>query len=73
LDENGISASTGSACSANDLKPSHVISALGGDAELVHSSVRFSLGRYTKKSDIDYTIKMLHLCVNKIRNLSSVK
>jgi len=73
LDENGISASTGSACSANDLKPSHVISALGGDAELAHSSVRFSLGRYTKKSDIDYTIKMLHLCVNKIRNLSSVK
>ncbi|MEI8123583.1 MAG: cysteine desulfurase family protein [bacterium] len=73
LDENGISASTGSACSANDLKPSHVISALGGDAELAHSSVRFTLGRYTKKSDIDYTIKMLHLCVNKIRNLSSVK
>ena len=73
LDENGISASTGSACSANDLKPSHVISALGGDAELAHSSVRFTLGRYTKKSDIDYTVKMLDLCVKKIRNLSSLK
>ncbi|MCX6717811.1 MAG: cysteine desulfurase family protein [Candidatus Taylorbacteria bacterium] len=57
LDNSGISCSTGSACSSSDLKPSHVISALGGDAELAHSSIRFTLGRYSTKKDINYVVR----------------
>ena len=72
LDENGISASTGSACSANDLKPSHVISALGGDAELAHSSVRFTLGRYSTKKDINYVVSVLSKIVPKLDRMSAL-
>jgi cysteine desulfurase len=73
LDNVGISCSTGSACSSSDLAPSHVLVSIGLPLELAHCSLRFTLGRYTKKSDIDYTVKMLDLCVKKIRNLSSLK
>jgi cysteine desulfurase len=72
LDENGISASTGSACSANDLKPSHVILALGNDAELAHSSVRLTLGRYSTKKDIDYVISILSKIVEKLEKMSAL-
>jgi cysteine desulfurase len=72
LDENGISCSTGSACSANDLKPSHVISALGGDAELAHSSIRFTLGRYSTKKDINYVVSVLSKIVPKLDKMSAL-
>ncbi len=72
LDEYGISASTGSACSANDLKPSHVILALGNDVELAHSSVRFTLGRYSTKKDIDYIISVLSKIIEKLWKISSL-
>jgi cysteine desulfurase len=71
LDEYGISCSTGSACSSSDLKPSHVILALGGDVELSHSSVRFTLGRYSKEKDIDYVIFILSKIVGKLEKMSA--
>jgi cysteine desulfurase len=54
LDMEGICASSGSACSAGSLEPSHVISALGVEKSLAHSLVRFSLGRDTTEQEIDY-------------------
>jgi len=56
LDAKGVYASTGSACSAHDLLPSHVLRALGISHEAIHGSVRFTLGRDTSKEDIDYTM-----------------
>ena len=73
LDNKGISCSTGSACSSMDLKPSYVLIQIGVPLELAHCSIRFSLGRYTKKSDIDYTVKVLIESVKKIRSISSIK
>lgn len=72
LDEEGVFCSTGSACSSTDLNPSHVLVNIGLPLELTHCSVRFSLGRYTKKSDIDYTVKNLIKCVNKIRDIAKI-
>ncbi len=73
LDDKGIYCSTGSACSAINLEPSYVLLKIGLPLDLAHCSIRFTLGRYTKKSDIDYTIKVLVESVNKIRSMSSVK
>jgi cysteine desulfurase len=73
LDNKGISCGTGSACSSIDLKPSHVLVQIGVPLELAHCSIRFSLGRYTKKADIDYTVKVLIESVKKVRNMSSVR
>ena len=72
LDNSGISCSTGSACSSSDLKPSHVILALGGDAELAHSSIRFTLGRYSTKNDIDYVVSVLLKIVPKLDKMSAL-
>jgi cysteine desulfurase len=73
LDSFGISCSTGSACSSMDLNPSHVLIKIGVSLDLAHCSVRFTLGRYTRKDDIDYTLGVLTECVKKIRGMSSVK
>lgn len=73
LDEYGIFASTGSACGASDLEPSHVISAICSSPELSHCNIRFSFGRKTTKQDIDYLIKVLPKAVAKLRMISSVK
>jgi len=73
LDECGISCSTGSACSSNNLKPSHVLTKIGVSRELAHCSIRFTLGRYTKKADLDYTVNILSKCVDKIRKMSPTK
>ncbi len=73
LDLYGIACSTGSACSSHSLEPSHVLLALGLRAEQAHSSIRFSLGRFTKKSDIDYLLKILPGEVSKLRKLSPFK
>ena len=66
----GIAVSSGSACTSASLEPSYVLRALGRSDELAHSSIRFSIGRYTKESDIDYTIKLLKEKIGKLRELS---
>jgi len=73
LDNQGVACSTGSACSSADLNPSHVLMQIGTPLELAHCSVRFTLGRYTSKKDIDNTINILTECVKKIRSMSSIK
>lgn len=69
LDSYGICASTGSACSANDLHPSHVLVNIGLPLELVHGSLRFSLGRYTTKKELQYVLKVLPKVVERIRQI----
>jgi len=72
LDQAGIEVSTGSACSARDLKPSYVLLALGQSAELAHGSVRFSLGRHTTKEDIDYVLSVLPGIVTQLSSMSAL-
>ena len=73
LDAFGIYCSTGSACSSATLEPSHVLMAMHLRPEIAHSSLRFSLGRWTKKKDLDYVLKRLILTVNRLRNISPLK
>jgi len=70
LDMEGISASTGSACSSYRLEPSHVLLAIGVQRDLAQGSIRFSLGKYTKDEDIDYVLKVLPDVVAKLRSIS---
>jgi len=71
LNEYGIRASTGSACSSLNLEPSHVLLATGIGHELAHGSIRFTLGKYTTKKEIDFTIKKLENIIPFLRKLSS--
>ena len=68
----GISVSTGSACSSKSLEPSHVLSALGVPVEMIHGTVRFTVGDFTTKEDIDYVVENLKTIVEKLRMLSPV-
>lgn len=70
LDQEGIAASTGSACSTGTLEPSHVLLALGLKPEQAHGSLRITLGKYTTKKEIDYTIKALKKIIKRLRNIS---
>ncbi|MBU1150926.1 MAG: cysteine desulfurase NifS [Proteobacteria bacterium] len=72
LDMLGIACSTGSACSSSSLEPSHVLLAIGLPHEFSHGSVRFSLGRYTRESDIDAVLETLPQVVGRLRALSPV-
>ncbi|MCI9475452.1 MAG: cysteine desulfurase NifS [Emergencia sp.] len=72
LDYKGVSVSTGSACSSKSLEPSHVLTALGVPVEMVHGTVRFTVGDFTTKEDIDYVIESLKEIVEKLRALSPV-
>jgi len=65
-----VAVSSGSACTSASLEPSYVLRALGRDDELAHSSIRFSIGRFTTAEEIDYTIDLLHGKVGKLRELS---
>ena len=65
-----LAVSSGSACTSASLEPSYVLRALGRSDELAHSSIRFTLGRFTTESDIDYAIKLLHEKIGKLRELS---
>lgn len=73
LDLKGIGASTGSACSSKKLEPSHTLLAIGLKPYEAHGSLRLSLGRFTKKEDIDYTIKVVPKSISRLRNLSPFK
>ena len=70
LDENGIAASSGSACTTGSLEPSHVLRAMGIPYTFAHSSTRFSLSRYTTEAEIDAVIDVMPSIVEKLRNIS---
>lgn len=65
-----IAVSSGSACTSASLEPSYVLRAIGRDDELAHSSLRFTMGRYTTTAEVDYTIELLHSAIAKLRALS---
>jgi cysteine desulfurase len=65
-----LAVSSGSACTSASLEPSYVLRALGRSDELAHSSIRFSIGRYTTEQDVDYAIELLHQKIGKLRELS---
>jgi cysteine desulfurase len=72
LDELGVEISTGSACSARDLKPSHVLLAIGQIDELAHGSIRFSLGHDTTKEDLDYVLQVFPPIVERLTAISAL-
>ncbi len=73
LDQAGISASTGSACSTKSLEPSHVLTAIGLKPEEAHGSLRLTLGIENTEKDIDYVLKVLPGCVERLRVISPFK
>jgi cysteine desulfurase len=70
LDEKGIFVNTGSACNSESLEPSYVLTALGNPYEYVHGSIRFTLGKKTTASDVDYVLRELPLIVARLRKIS---
>ncbi len=70
LDMNGIAASSGSACTSGSLDPSHVLLALGIPHEKAHGSVRFTLGEYNTKEEIDYVLEKMPKIVQRMRDMS---
>ncbi len=66
----GLAVSSGSACTSSSLEPSYVLRALGRNDELAHSSIRFSIGRFTTEEEIDYAIEEIHKNIGKLRELS---
>ena len=65
-----LAVSSGSACTSASLEPSYVLRALGRNDELAHSSIRFTIGRFTTVEEIDYTIQKVRAAVEKLRELS---
>jgi cysteine desulfurase len=72
LNQKGIAASTGSACSSEDLEPNATFKAMSLDNNLAHTGVRFSLSRYTTEEEIDTAINVIESAVNRLRAISSV-
>ncbi|MEM8721087.1 MAG: cysteine desulfurase NifS [Cyanobacteria bacterium P01_G01_bin.39] len=70
LDDYGICASSGSACSSGSLEPSHVLRALGLPYSILHGSIRFSLSRYTTEAEIDRVLEVLPGIIDRLRELS---
>jgi cysteine desulfurase len=73
LDINGIAASTGSACSSAKLTASHVLTAIGLKPQEAHGSLRLSIGRRTKDSDVNYVLKTLPKIITRLREISPFK
>ena len=67
-----VALSSGSACTSASVEPSHVITAMGRSAQDAHSSLRFSLGRFTTEEEIDYAIEAVSKGVTQIRERSPV-
>ncbi|WP_459864234.1 IscS subfamily cysteine desulfurase [Endothiovibrio diazotrophicus] len=65
-----IAVSSGSACTSASLEPSYVLRAIGRPDELAHSSIRFTIGRFTTAEEIDYTVELIRRQVSKLRDLS---
>ncbi len=65
-----VAVSSGSACTSASLEPSYVLRALGRSDELAHSSIRFSVGRFTTQEDVDFTVALLREKVAKLREMS---
>ncbi|AAM68111.1 IscS subfamily cysteine desulfurase [Buchnera aphidicola] len=65
-----LAISSGSACTSSSLEPSYVLRALGIKDELAHSSIRFSIGRFTTKEEIQHTVKSVHKSIHRLRALS---
>ena len=70
LDNYGICASSGSACTSGSLDPSHVLLAIGLPHEIAHGSLRMTLSEETTKEDIDFTVDRLKEIVQNLRNMS---
>ncbi len=70
LNEKGIAASSGSACSSGSLEPSHVLRAMGVPFTAAHGSIRFSLSRFTTEQEIDYTISVLPEIIDRLLEIS---
>ncbi len=71
LNQNGVGASTGSACASEDLEANPVMNAFGSDSELAHTGVRLSLSRFNTEEQIDYAIDVIKNAVKRLRGLSS--
>ena len=72
LDAEGIIVSTGSACAAGDTKPSHVLMAKTGDAEVAHSSIRFSFGLDNTVDDVEHVMQVLPGIVKRLQQISTI-
>jgi cysteine desulfurase len=70
LDQFGICASSGSACTSGSLEPSHVMRAMGVPFTAAHGSIRFSLSRYNTEDEVDFVIEKMPVIVNRLRELS---
>ena len=65
-----LAVSSGSACTSASLEPSYVLRALGLNDELAHSSIRFSIGRFTTEAEIDYAVSLINEAIGRLRELS---
>src|SRR6202000_810779 len=65
-----VAVSSGSACTSASLEPSYVLRALGRNDELAHSSIRFTVGRFTTEQDVEYVINLMKGKIQKLRDLS---
>ncbi len=73
LDAEGIVVSTGSACASGDIKPSHVLMAKTGDAEVAHSSIRFSFGLDNTEADIERVMEVLPGIIDHLQKISTIR
>lgn len=73
LDAEGVIVSTGSACASGDIKPSHVLMAKTGDAEVAHSSIRFSFGLNNDERDVEGVMKVLPGIIDRLQKISTIE